>query len=162
MNLKDLLYSFTCLSFTVIIGAAVYEHLAVVPRWTAAPPASLSMFTGEYGLNAGAFWMPIHPITLLLLIATLISSWKTERRKNVLITLVSYVGILIITAIYFVPELMKITGTPFSDTVDTSLTSRANLWEKLSILRLLMLIVLSTILFLGLTKRGTKSPSGTY
>lgn len=156
MNFKDILYAFACLSFSVVIGAAVYEHLAVVPQWSAAPPASLSMFQGPYGLNAGAFWMPIHPVTLLFMIATLVLFWKTPRRKNVLVTLTGYVCILIVTGIYFVPELMAITGTTFSETTDASLTSRANLWETLSIIRMLILIVLAINLYLGLTKVSAK------
>ncbi|PSR52371.1 hypothetical protein AHMF7605_01945 [Adhaeribacter arboris] len=156
MNVKDLAYSFACLSFAVVIGAAVYEHLAVVPQWSAAPPASLSMFQGQYGLNAGAFWQLIHPITLLLFITALILSWKTERRKSMLITLSGYFIILIITAIYFVPELLAITGTAFSETVDAALTKRAQLWELLSQIRLVVLVVLSQVLFLGLTKAAAK------
>ncbi|MDQ4141473.1 MAG: hypothetical protein M3142_13270, partial [Bacteroidota bacterium] len=132
MKIKDITYSITCLSFAIIIGAAVYEHLAVVPRWSAGPPASLSMFQGKYGLNAGAFWKLIHPVTLLLFTATLTLFWKTERRKNILVTLTGYVIILIITATYFVPELLAITGTAFSETFDPTLTKRAQLWELLS------------------------------
>ncbi len=161
MHAKDFVYSFTCLSFAVVIGAAVYEHLAVVPQWSAAPPASLSMFQGKYGLNAGAFWMYIHPVTLLLFIAALALSWKTDRKKNLLTTFAGYLAIIIITAIYFVPELMAITGTPFSETVDPSLTKRAQLWELLSLIRLAVLVVLSQVLFLGLTKVAAQVSTST-
>jgi hypothetical protein len=110
------------------------------------------MFQGEHGLNPGAFWMPVHPVTLLLIIATLIAFWKTERKRNILITLSGYFIILVITAVYFVPELLEITGTAFSKEVDPTLTSRARLWENLSLARLLVLIALALQLFLGLTK----------
>lgn len=152
MNFKAILYAFACLAFSVVIGGAVYEHLAVVPQWSAAPPFSLSMFQGKYGLNAAAFWIPIHPVTLLLLIGALVFSWKTEGRKHVLITLAGYVIILGITATYFVPELLAITGTAFSETVDPSLTQRANWWELMSLVRLSVLVGLATVLFLGLTR----------
>lgn len=157
MKFKDIIYSLSCLCFTVIIGGAVYEHLAVVPRWSTAPPASLSMFQGDYGLDPGAFWTLIHPVALLLIVATLILFWKSTRRKNILIALSGYLVILAVTAIYFVPELMEITGTAFSATIDPSLTNRANLWELLSIVRLFVLLVLAMVLFLGLTKSGTRS-----
>ncbi|WP_199474285.1 hypothetical protein [Adhaeribacter pallidiroseus] len=150
--------------FCGVIGAAIYEHRAVVPQWSAAPPASLSMFQGKYGLNAGAFWMYIHPVTLFLLMAALALSWKTARKKNLLITAAGYLAILGITAIYFVPELMAITGTPFSETVDPSLIKRAQLWELLSLFRLAVLVGLAIYLFLGLTKVAAKesnSPTNT-
>jgi hypothetical protein len=156
MNLKDFLYSLACLSFSIVIGAAVYEHLGVVPQWAAAPPYSLSMFQGEFALKAQAFWIPVHPVTLVLVISTLALFWKTERRKNILITLIGYVTILAITAVYFVPTLIEITGTPYSSTVDPILTERAQLWETLSIVRLFILVGLAMVMFLGLTKVSDK------
>ncbi len=160
MNYKAILYAAASLSFSVVIGAAVYEHLAVVPRWSAGPPFSLSMFQGKYGLNAAAFWMPIHPVTLLLMIAALVAAWKTAGRKNLLITLAGYVIILGITAVYFVPELLAITGTAFSETVDPSLTERAQRWELLSLVRLSVLVVLAMVMFLGLTRLHVRRAAG--
>jgi uncharacterized membrane protein len=157
MNSKNILYALACLSFSIVIGGAVYEHLAVVPQWSAAPPLSLSMFQGEYKLDAGAFWKLIHPVTLLFIISNLVIFWKTERRKNLLFTLAGYGTILLLTAMYFVPELMDITGTSFSQAIDASLTKRAALWELLSILRLCVLIILAMSLFLGLTKGSIQS-----
>ena len=154
MKFKDLIYAMTCLSFAIIIGAAVYEHLAVVPRWTMAPPASLSMFQGPYGLNAQSFWKPIHPVTMLLFIASLIAFWKSERRTTVLTVFIGYAIVIAVTAVYFVPELIAITSTPFLDIVDADLTKRARLWETLSLVRLAFLILSSLLLFLGLTKSG--------
>ena len=153
MNFKNIVYAFACLSFSVVIGAAIYEHVAVVPRWSAAPPLSLSMFQGEYGLNPTPFWMAIHPATLLLLAASILLFWKTGSRPYLLITSVGYVVILLITFAFFVPELVAITGSAISGKADVSLTKRAGLWETLSLVRLTILIVLSIILFLGLTRQ---------
>ena len=125
MNFKNLIYCLACLSFAIVIGGAVYEHIAIVPQWSAAPPASLAMFQGDYGVIADRFWMSIHPITLVLFIASLIFSWNTARKINILSVLVAYVIILIITATYFVPELLSILGSPFSNSVENDLVSRA-------------------------------------
>lgn len=153
---KDIIYSISCLAFAIMIGGAVYEHVNVVPQWSAAPPVSLSMFQGEYGLNPELFWMSIHPVNIILFAVTLIIHWKTKRRKNVLITLIAYFIILIITSIYFVPELISITSTTYASSSDSSLTQRAKLWEILSLARLGVLMVLSIILFTGLTKQVNK------
>lgn len=149
---KDILYSIACLAFAIIIGGAVYEHINIVPQWAAAPPVSLSMFQGQYGLKPDLFWKLIHPVNLLLFAVTLIVHWKSARRKNLLIVLLSYIAILAITAIYFVPELISITTTAFSENIDQDLTRRASLWESLSIVRLAILVILSIILMTGLTK----------
>ena len=139
-----------------MVGGAVYEHLNMVPQWSAAPPASLSMFQGEYGINQGLFWMIIHPVIIFLFLVTIVLHWKTARRKNLVTTLIVYIIILVITSIYFVPELIRITTTPFTTVADAELTKRAGLWEILSIARLIVLLVLSVILFVGLTKQVNK------
>ncbi len=143
-----------CISFITVIGGATYEHLAVVPVWTEAVPASLSIFQGPHALTAQNFWIPIHPITLLLMTAALLLNWKTERRKFILTTLGSYVLVLGITAVYFVPELISLTQTTYSTAVDAELTRRANLWETLSLIRLGFLIVLAITLLFGLSRAG--------
>ena len=152
--MRNFIYSITCLAFAVIIGGAVYEHLNIVPKWAAAPPASLSMFQGEYGLKAEIFWKIIHPVTLLLFISSLIMHWRTARRRNISIVLVSYIAILVITSIYFVPELISIISTPYSSLPDADLIKRAKLWEALSLVRLGVLMILSVYLLNGLTKTG--------
>ena len=156
---KDLIYSLTCLAFSIIIGGAVYEHLNVVPKWTAGPPASLEMFQGRYGLKPELFWMIIHPVTITLLIISLIMQRKSPRKKNLVIVLLNYILVLVITSIYFVPELIEITTTSYATTIDGNLTHRANLWEILSIIRLAFLIILSLVLFTGLTKSGNSIKS---
>ena len=152
MNFRDFLYALTCLSFSAIIGAAIYEHTALWPAAFAEPPKSLTVFQGPYRLNAAPFWQSIHPVTILLFIITLAVSWRTHRRKIILITLAGYLLILIATFIYFVPELLELTGTPYSDRVDTSLQERGNLWVTLSLVRGGILIILAFNLLLGLTE----------
>ncbi|WP_290790784.1 hypothetical protein [Flavihumibacter sp. UBA7668] len=157
MEIRNVLYAFACLAFSIVIGGAVYEHIAVVPRWTAAPPVSLSMFQGPYGLNPAPFWKNIHPVTLLLLVISLALFWKTERRNYLLFTIAGYVLILIITFLYFVPTLIAITGTPYNETADALLTSSAKTWETLSLVRLAVLVLLAITAFLGLTRSGSVS-----
>ncbi len=149
---KDLFYALTCLCFIIMIGGAVYEHLNVVPKWAAAPPLSLSMFQGKYGLKPEIFWMLIHPVNIILFTVTLILHWRTARKKTVLSIFALYMAVLVITSLYFVPELISIITTPFSTTADAGLTKRASLWETLSLVRLGCLLLMAVFLLLGLTK----------
>ena len=142
------------LSYVIVIGGAVYEHLAMVPVWSSAAPASLAMFQGEYAVAAFRFWIPIHPITVALLAVALAAHWRTRRRKAILITLGGYAVILIITFSFFVPEIMAITRSPYGPAVDPELTRRANVWEALSLVRLAAMFVLAFILLFGLSKSG--------
>ncbi|MDM7922521.1 MAG: hypothetical protein QUS14_09510 [Pyrinomonadaceae bacterium] len=148
------------ISFIVVIGGAVYEHLAVVPVWSAAVPASLAMYQGEYRLAAENFWIPIHPVAIVLLTIALLLNWKTARRYYVLATLLGYAAVLLTTFIYFVPELMSLTQTAYSTTVNSELTGRAQTWEILSLVRLGFLICTAVILLLGLSKNETAAVEG--
>ena len=140
------------ISFVVVIGGAVYEHLALVPVWTSAVPASLSVFQGEYRLTPEKFWMLIHPVAIVLMVIALIANWATDRRALIVGSLVGYAIVLAVTALYFVPELMALTQTPFSETVDAALTDRANRWEMLSLVRLGFLFLLAIGLLSALAK----------
>ena len=151
--LRTLTFVLASVSFIIVIGGATYEHLAVVPVWSSAPPASLAMFQGEYALRAGNFWIPIHPLTLLLFTIALVMNWRTAR-IYILAALCGYLPILVATFFYFVPELMSITGSTFSQTVNTDLVRRAKTWEILSLVRLGLLILLAVTLLFGLSKSG--------
>ncbi len=154
--MKDLIYILASIGFICVIGAAVYEHTSTVPVWAQAPPVSLTMFQGEYAIAAANFWMPVHPINFVLLIAALVLNWRTARRSFIAATIIGYAVILAITFAYFVPELVAITQTSISTIVDPSLTARAGMWEKLSLVRLVFLLFLAVTLLWGLTKTDSQ------
>lgn len=152
-SFPNILHILASIAFITIIGAAVYEHVAVVPVWAAAPPRSLSMFQGEYGLQAVNFWKPVHPVTILLLTAALVTNWQRPCRKQLLVALGGYVLVLLITAAYFVPELIAITTSAYSSVTSDDLTLRARTWETLSLVRLSGLLMLAVVLLYGLSAK---------
>jgi len=151
-NLRLLSLIAASISFIVVIGGAVYEHLSIVPVWTSAVPASLAMFQGQYAIQPSHFWIPIHPITIVLLLAALVLNWGTERRKYILVTLGGYVLVLVTTFLFFVPELMALTQSAYSNSVNSDLTNRAKLWETLSLFRLGFLLILAIVAMLGISR----------
>ena len=150
--IRTLLLILGCISFITVIGGATYEHAAVVPVWTSAAPASLHMFQGEYGLAAWNFWVPVHPITMILLVTGLIANWGTDRRNYVLVAITGYAVVLAATFTYFVPELMAVVQSAYSTTIDADLTRRALMWQSLSLVRLAFMVVLAIVLLFGLSK----------
>lgn len=152
MNSRNIFYVLACISYCLIIGAGVYEHFSVWPVAFSEPPKSLMMFQGGYALQSEVFWKLVHPFTIGLMLVTLGLNWKTERKKHILIALGTYITALIVTFIYYVPELLSITGTPFAATVDEGLRERGSLWITLSEIRLGFIFVSAFILILRLTK----------
>lgn len=156
MKSNNIFYVLACISYCLIIGAGVYEHFAVWPIAFMEPPKSLSMFQGNYALQSESFWKLVHPTTLVLLIVTLGLNWKTDRKKYILITLSIYILALIVTFIYYVPELKSIIGTPYSETIDVAIQKRGHLWITLSKIRLSFICISAFVLILGLTKAEQK------
>ena len=150
--IRNLFLILASISFIVVIGGAVYEHLALVPVWTSAVPSSLTVFQGPYALVPQNFWFVIHPVTIVLLVVAMIANWRSDRRGLIITTIVGYLLILGVTALYFVPELMALTQTAFSETVDAALTDRANRWEMFSLVRLGVLFLLAISLLSALAR----------
>jgi len=88
--------------------------------------------------------MGVHPLLLLAFIATAALNWSTvELRNGVLITVAGYVVVLLVTALYYVPELMRLTGTADGGIPNVEWGRRARRWELLSILRGVFMLGLS-------------------
>ena len=152
MQSKNIFYILACISFAIILGAALYEHLVIWPNAFAKIPVSLTVFQGEHAMNSAPFWIGIHPVTLTLLVIALVMNRKTERRKHILYTVVVYALVLVSTFAWFVPELLTLINTPYSNSVDESLTFRGSRWEMLSIVRGIVLFAAAIFLYIGLTK----------
>ncbi|MEO6455600.1 MAG: hypothetical protein ABIN97_16080 [Ginsengibacter sp.] len=156
INSKNIFLSLACLGFIIILGAGIYEQINIHSKWITAPPRSLYMFQGSQGIDISVFWKIIHPIVLLFFILALITNWRTTKRKSILIALSGYIVILICTAIYFVPELIKLTAYPYSNTVLPDLQRRASLWSDLNIARAVIIFLLSLNLLLNAVKTENK------
>lgn len=151
MKSNSVFYILTCFFLCFMIGAGLYEHFAVWPEAFSELPKSLTMFHGEYAIQPASFWKVIHPLTLILFIITLALNWRSGRRKSILISFSIYFIILAFTFIFFVPPLMQLIGTHYSETVDTSLQKSGNLWITLSLVRMVFAVVSAFVLLSGLT-----------
>lgn len=153
-RVKELLYMLSCMGFSIIIGAGLHEHALVWSKMSAAPPASLSMFQGKYGLDPTDFWPIVHPVLAMIILVTLVIYWKSPGRKYIMPSVIAYVIILITTFSYFAPTALSIIQTGGGDNVDAMLQRKAQLWEVLSLIRIIALIPVTLYLYLGLKSSG--------
>ena len=121
----------------VLVGADAFGQFAIAPVALSAPPASLTMFQGEYVYNSPPFWQVTNTIALLLLIASLGMHWRTSRRNLHLGWLAGSIAISIVSLGYIFPEFSEIVSSPYSDTVDQGLVARGSQWRLLGMGRLL-------------------------
>ena len=120
----------------MLLGAIAYSHTAFLPVYLSDLPNSAVVVTGKYGINEAPFWTTIHPLLILSLIAALALNWKFKtRRKLIVLCFGIYISILIVTAVYFVPELMAFAKSHESNLPASEWLARGHRWQNLSLIR---------------------------
>jgi hypothetical protein len=119
-----------------LLGGIVYSHLVYFPVYLSALPDSAVVVRGPYGLHEAIFWMTVHPLLILSLIVALALNWKSRsRRKFILMSFAIYFLVLVVTQIYFIPELIAFEGSPASTVSPAEWLGRGQRWQRLSWIR---------------------------
>ncbi|HVF49862.1 MAG TPA: hypothetical protein VNA19_07240 [Pyrinomonadaceae bacterium] len=136
-----------------LIGGITYSHIVYFPVYLSALPNSAVVVNGPYGLDEVPFWMTIHPLLILSLVAALIMNWRSRpRRKLVLISFAVYILVLVVSSIYFIPELIAFKGSPQSSVSAAEWLGRGQRWQRLSWIRGTVCYAAFVPLLLALTK----------
>ena len=136
-----------------LLGGVAYSHLVYFPVYLSALPDSAVLVNGTYGLSEGLFWVIIHPLLILSLVLALIVNWKSKsRRKLILISFAIYVVVLVVSQIYFIPELGAFKHSPESSLSRAEWLARGQRWQRLSWLRGAVMYATFVPLLLALTK----------
>lgn len=119
-----------------LLGGIAYSHLVYFPVYLSALPASAILVNGRYGLHESIFWMTVHPLLILSLIVALVVNWKYKlRRKFILISSVVYLLMLVVTQIYFLPELAAFAQSAQSNVSEAEWAARGQRWQTMSWIR---------------------------
>ena len=136
-----------------LLGGIAYSHLVYFPVYLSALPDSAVVVNGPYGLHEAIFWMTIHPLLILSLIVALILNWKSRsRRKLILISFSIYIVVIVVTQIYFLPELVAFERSPKSGLSPGEWLARGQRWQRLSWVRGMVMYAAILPLLLALTK----------
>lgn len=136
-----------------VLGGIVYSHLVYFPVYLSALPDSAVVVNGPYGLHEAVFWMTIHPLLILSLIVALVLNWKSEsRRKLISISFAIYFLVLVVTQIYFIPELIAFAESTKSTVLPSEWLARGQRWQRLSWIRGAVMYAGILPLLLALTK----------
>lgn len=146
----------TVLLWGVLLGGVVYSHLVFFPVFLSNLPESSVVVSGPYGMKDAPFWMTIHPLLILSLTVSLISNWRDRaRRLLIAVPLIIYVLMIVITTVYFLPELAAFEQSPSGGVSATEWATRANRWIYLSWMRGMILFACAVPLLLALTRSGS-------
>lgn len=134
----------TTVIYLLINGAGIWEEANIIPLWTSAPPASLHIFQGDYGLRYKSFWIIAHSVHEVFFILAIILNWNISGRRNpLLIIFCAHTVIRVWTILYFAPVLMEFWEYPISDTIDPLLKAKADAWAFRSHIRSAVFLLLS-------------------
>jgi hypothetical protein len=119
-----------------LLGGIAYAHLVYFPVYLSALPDSAVVVNGPYGLNEARFWVTIHPLLILSLIAAVALNWRAKaRRRLVLFSFGVYIVVLVVSSLYFIPELRAFQHSPESGLSAAEWLARGQRWQRLSWLR---------------------------
>ena len=162
MRFSTVILMITIIVWGVLLGGIVYSHIVYFPPYLSNLPDSSVIVTGKYALHEENFWKLIHPVLILSLILAIIFNWKNRsRRKNILISFVVYAIVLIISSIYFIPELINFSKSASSPLPASEWMRRSANWFTYSIIRGTSLFVAIVPLFVALLKPAGDKRRGT-
>ena len=136
-----------------LLGGITYSHLVYFPVYLSALPESAVVVNGPYGLHEAVFWLTVHPLLILSLIVALVLNWKYKaRRKLILTSFGIYFLVLVVTQIYFLPELRAFEQSPQSNVSAAEWAARGQRWQTMSWIRGGVMYAAIVPLLLALTK----------
>ncbi|HKP46362.1 MAG TPA: hypothetical protein VJT50_07165 [Pyrinomonadaceae bacterium] len=135
-RLRNISLMVAIILWATLLGGIVYSHIVFFPIYLSALPDSANLVHGPYALNDSSFWVLLHPLTILMLVLTLILNWSVKRRRVLIaISCAVYALAIIATALYFVPELRAFLASPESSVSRAEWFARGQRWQHLSWVR---------------------------
>ena len=144
----------------VLLGGIVFAHVVYFPVYLSHLPESAIITNGEYALHEEHFWLFIHPLLVLSLIVSLIANWgDAVRRKLIGSTLGVYVAVIVISALYFIPQLAEFHDSPKSGIPSAEWIERGQHWQHMSWIRGAILFISAIPLLIALARPKTNANS---
>jgi hypothetical protein len=152
-TIADLTLLFACFSVALAVGGGIYESIVINPLWSAQPPASFAIIQKGTGVPLQRFWIPVHILITIVLLASLITNWTyADRRKLIVIALISYLVMRVWSFAYFIPEMLRFQEVPLDQPRNTALLDRVSRWTRLTWFREPLDVITLFCLLIALTR----------
>ncbi|UYQ91967.1 transposase [Chitinophaga horti] len=132
----------TLLAYFLLNGAQVFETAVIVPKWTADPPASLSLLKG---INLKSFWIIAHSIHEITFVAAIVLCWKIGVIRNWLLILFAvHFVVRVWTLAYFAPNIISFQKSTYDTSAAAeTLFAKVTMWKQLNYIRVGIFIAVS-------------------
>ncbi len=139
--MSNIILDMTTIFMGIIFLAGLYERLVNMPKWFSDPPASFS-FIREHTSKAQKIHLPLQILFLLSFIIALVLNWAVVLiRTYMLLSIGSFLLIIISTVTYFAKEIIYFSKTPEDAPATPELIKRAKLWEKWTTIRNILQLI---------------------
>jgi hypothetical protein len=130
-----------------LTGVGIFQHMFWIPEMFESPTALANNLNSEPDAPQ-KFWIPLHALTFLTMVASVIFNWKIKNRKKlVLYAFIAYMYISLIS-IYFANELFS-----FQEIHNTAeFVERTNQWLTLSWHRPILMVGIEVVLLIAISK----------
>ncbi len=134
----------TILLYFFMNGAQVFETLVFVPKWVASPPESFDLLIDGKGTSLKIFWIVVHSLHELVFIIAIVFCWKIDPVRNWLLVLFGvHMALRAWTLMFFAPNIIEFQKIAEGASFGDELNARAEFWQKLNYLRVLLFIGVS-------------------
>jgi len=118
-----------CFSTAGAIGGGLYEHIVLVPLWSSSPPSSFSIIQPGTGVPLQNFWIPVHTAITILIILSLVLTWREKKvRRLLFIGLASYIIMRAWSGLFFIREMLAFQKVPIASAPSPELSARVESW----------------------------------
>src|ERR1043165_8107536 len=126
---RDLSLAAAIVVWATILGGIVYSHIVWFPPYLGGMPVTAPL---AKNIQHGKFWRSVHLLAILSLLVAVALTWKLRQRRNLIsISIGIYAVVIVLTSIYFVPELMAFRNAQGPG----DWVARGQKWQHLSWLR---------------------------
>jgi len=141
-----------------ITGTGIYQHLFWIPEMFASPTSLAERLSGEGTESGQLFWIPLHALTFITMLLSLIFNWKIERRRKlVLFSFIGYSYISLIS-IYFAWQLYVLANM----TNPTEFQDSTRQWLILSWHRPILQAVIELLLLVAISRPALQTEETNY
>jgi hypothetical protein len=96
-------------------GGQVFNELMTVPKWSAAPPASLKAYDALPSSGGFPFFPLFNPLFVVLAIGAATAAWKSARRSRIWLALSAATSLVLFAALVF--YLAPLIGSMFQHSI---------------------------------------------
>jgi hypothetical protein len=125
-----------CASMGAAIGGGLYEHIVLMPIWSASPPSSFTLIQPGTGVPLQRFWIPVHTAITVFVLLAVITAWREVKvRRLLLIGVASYVVMRVWSGVFFIPEMLAFQQVPPGTPASAALSARVERWTSMTVWR---------------------------